>query len=132
MELEAYIFRAFISLWYLPLVKFFKKSVRQGWHDPEILYDFTWNYPIKNMNLTYTNYHWKKISWLDIWYMVRKILEPQKRKFWEKEPKNWKIQHFYSSWLLSTMSLLIETSFKVKKWLSLLWKLEKLMINVKT
>ena len=59
LELKDNFFRIFISLSYLPLAKISKKSVRYGWHVPENVYDLTWNYPIKNVNLTDTNYHWK-------------------------------------------------------------------------
>ena len=34
LELEANIFRIFMSLWYLPVVKISKKSMRWGWHAP--------------------------------------------------------------------------------------------------
>ena len=45
MELEANIFRILISLWCLPLVKNFRKSMRHT------LDDLTWNYPMKNFFL---------------------------------------------------------------------------------
>ena len=44
LELEVNIFRNFISLWCLRLVKIWKKSIGQGWHT---LDDLTWNYPMK-------------------------------------------------------------------------------------
>ena len=45
LELQANIFRIFISLYYLPLVKISIKSIRWGWHGLDGL---TWNYPIKH------------------------------------------------------------------------------------
>ena len=51
MELEANIFRYFISLWYLPLVKISKKSMREILH---ALNDLTWNYPVKHLFLLAT------------------------------------------------------------------------------
>ena len=64
--------------------------MRKGWHDPEILYDLTWNYLIKNSNLTDTNYHWKIwVDWIfDTWW--DNVLDSEKWTFWEKEPKKWK------------------------------------------
>ena len=46
MELEANIFRIFMSLWYLLPKKISKKSMRQGWHALDHL---TWNYPMKHL-----------------------------------------------------------------------------------
>ena len=51
LGVEANIFRIFISLWYLPLVKISKKSMRQGWH---ALDDLAWNYPVKHLFLLAT------------------------------------------------------------------------------
>ena len=51
LQLESNIFRIFISLWYLPLVKISKKSMRQGWH---VLDNLTWNYPVKHLFLLVT------------------------------------------------------------------------------
>ena len=51
LGVEANIFRIFISLWYLPLVKISKKSMRQGWH---ALDNLTWNYPVKYLFLLVT------------------------------------------------------------------------------
>ena len=50
-ELEVNIFRNFKSLWYLPLVKISKKSMRQGWHALDSL---AWNYPVKYLFLKVT------------------------------------------------------------------------------
>ena len=51
LELEANIFRIFISLWYLPLVKISQKSMMEGCH---ALDDLTWNYPMKHLLLLAT------------------------------------------------------------------------------
>ena len=62
-----------------------------------------------------------------------KILQRRKKKFWEKEPKKLKnitILHFMTTF--HNVALKIETSFKLQRCLSPLWKLEKSMINVKT
>ena len=62
-----------------------------------------------------------------------KILQRRKNKFWEKEPKKLKnitILHFMTTF--HNVALKIETSFKLQRCLSPLWKLEKSMINVKT
>ena len=133
MELQANIFRVFISLWYLPLVKISIKSMSKGCHDPEVLYGLTLNYPIKNMNFTDTNYHRKnQVDWIfDTQW--EKISQPQKWKFWEKGPKKLKnitILHFMTTF--HNVALKIETSFKLQRCLKQLWKLERSMIDVKT
>ena len=51
LELEANTFRLFISLWYLPLVKISKLSMRYGWHAVD---DLAWNYPVKYLFLLAT------------------------------------------------------------------------------
>ena len=84
------------------------------------------------MNLTDTNYHWKNlVDWIfGTWW--DQILQPQKWRFWEKELKKLKnitILHFMTTFY--NVALKIETSFKLQRCLSQLWKLEKSMINVK-
>ena len=51
LELEANIFRIFISLWYLPLVNISQKSMMEGCH---ALDDLTWNYPMNHLLLLAT------------------------------------------------------------------------------
>ena len=67
----------------------------------------------------------------DTWW--DKILQPQKKIFWKKDPKKLKniiILHFMTTF--DNVTVNIETSFKLQKYLTPLWKLEKSMINVKT
>ena len=51
LELDANIFRIFISLWYLPLAKISKKFRMLEWN---ALDDLTWNYPMKHLFLLAT------------------------------------------------------------------------------
>ena len=51
MELEANIFKIFLSLWYIPLVKISKNSMRWGWY---ALDDLAWNYLVKHLFLLAT------------------------------------------------------------------------------
>ena len=51
LELEANIFRIFLSLWYLPLVKISKKSMRYEWH---ALDNLAWKYPVNHLFLSAT------------------------------------------------------------------------------
>ena len=100
------------------------------WNDAEILYDLALNYPIENMNFTDTNYHWKnQVGWIfDTWW--DEILLHQKWKFWEKEPK--KLKNITSLDFMTTFhnaALKIETSLKLQRCLSRLWKLETSMLK---
>ena len=72
LELEANLFRIFISLWYLPLVKIPKKCSRQEWH---VLNNLTGNYTIKHffpLNNRCYNYCKKNVLPIFIAEVVKK------------------------------------------------------------
>ena len=97
MELEANIFRVFISLWYLPLVKISKKSMRWWWH---ALDNLAWNYPMKNFFLLATVAMIAVKMFLPIFiaavvretYSFNKIMQPISPNYnWENGVKQIKI-----------------------------------------
>ena len=86
------------------------------------------------MNLSNTNYQWKKEVDLIFETWWDKILQTQKLTFWVKEHKKLKknitILHFMPTF--NKFVLKIETCFKPQRCLGPLWKLEMSMVNVKT
>ena len=53
----ANVFSIFVFLQYLPLVTISKNHEVRVAYSTKLYNDLTWNYPIKNMNFTDTNYH---------------------------------------------------------------------------
>ena len=96
--LEANLFRIFISLWYLPLVKIPKKCSRQEWH---VLNNLTGNYTMKHffpLNNRCYNYCKKNVLPIFIAEVVKKaysfikIMKPISPNYnWENGAKQVKI-----------------------------------------
>ena len=136
MDLEANILRAFISLWYLPLVKISKK---RSWDKGDIIQKFymIWHgiTPLKTwiLQIETTTEKNKLIGYLLLDEIKFCNLKNKYFEKWEKEPEKWKnIAVLYFMTTFHKVALKIESNFKLQRRVSPLWKLEMSMINVKT
>ena len=122
MELDANIFRIFMSLWYLPLVKISKKSMRKGWHARD---ELTWNYPMThllllatvtmiNIKMSFTHFHSSSFQVFRETYFSIKIMQSISPNYtWENGVKGcWR--KIVTKLYLVSIAKDKDPSFKVK------------------